>query len=230
MVGHPGKKLGEQGALPMGKLLVFEGIDGSGKSTQIEMLSNFLKSQKQEVFVTREPGGTEFGEKCRKLFLTKNLDGLTEACLAFASRNEHILQKIKPALSLGHWVLCDRFSDSTIAYQGYGRGVDTKFLREMAALIEKQLSEIRIIYVHTKLETCLERIKKRGGVKDKFDNSSKMFYEKVIYGYSNIVKERGDKAIQVDGNGEIEKVFGKILESVPELGRFKSVHDRLGGI
>ena len=111
----------------MGRLLVFEGIDGSGKSTQIEMLSNFLKSQKQKVFVTREPGGTEFGERCRKLFLAEKLDGLTEACLAFASRNEHILQKIKPALRLGYWVLCDRFSDSTIAYQGYGRGVEINF-------------------------------------------------------------------------------------------------------
>ena len=214
----------------MGKLLVFEGIDGSGKSTQIEMLSNFLKSQKQKVFVTREPGGTEFGEKCRKLFLTEKLDGLTEACLAFASRNEHILQKINPALRHGHWVLCDRFSDSTIAYQGYGRGVEIKFLKEMTTIIERQLSEIRIIYVHTKLETCLERIKKRGGVIDKFDNSSKIFYEKVVYGYSNIVKERGDNIIQVDGNDEIEKVFSKILESVPELGRFKSEYHRLEGI
>ena len=212
----------------MGRLLIFEGIDGSGKSTQIEMLSNFLKSKKQTVFVTREPGGTEFGEKCRKLFLNEKLDGLTEACLAFASRNEHILQKIKPALRLGHWVLCDRFSDSTVAYQGYGRGVEIKFLREMATKIEKQLSEIRIIYVNTNLETCLERIKKRGGVKNKFDISSKMFYEKVIAGYSKIVKERGDNVIQVDGNDEIEKVFSKILESVPELGQYKSEHDHLG--
>ena len=83
--------------------------------------------------------------------------------------------------------------------------------------------------MYTNLETCLERIKKRGGVKNKFDNSSKMFYEKVINGYSNIVKERGDNVIQVDGNDEIEKVFSKILESVPELGRFKTEHDRLGG-
>ena len=214
----------------MGRFLVFEGIDGSGKSTQIEMLSNFLKSQKQKVFVTREPGGTEFGEKCRKLFLTERLDGLTEAYLAFASRNEHILQKIKPALRLGQWVLCDRFSDSTIAYQGYGRGVETNFLREMATNIEKQLSEMRIIYVNTSLETCLERIEKRGGVKDKFDTASKIFYEKVIYGYSNIVKERGDNITQVDGNDEIEKVFNKILQSVPELGRFKTKYNHLGHI
>ena len=150
-------------------------------------------------------GGTEFGEKCRKLFLAEKLDGLTEACLAFASRNEHILQKIKPALRLGHWVLCDRFSDSTIAYQGYGRGVEIKFLREMAMNIEKQLSEIRIIYVHTSLETCLERIKKRGGVKNKFDNSSKIFYEKVIYGYSNIVKERGTILFKLMGMTKLKK-------------------------
>ena len=214
----------------MGRFLVFEGIDGCGKSTQIEMLGNFLKAQKQKVFVTREPGGTEFGEKCRKLFLMEKLDGLTEACLAFASRNEHVLQKIKPALRLGHWVLCDRFSDSTIAYQGYGRGVEVKFLREMAKNIEKQFSEMRIIYVHTSLETCLERIKNRGGIKNKFDNSSKIFFKKVIYGYSNIVKERGGNIIQVDGNDETEKVFSKILQSVPELRQFKTKYDNSGGI
>ena len=214
----------------MGRLLIFEGIDGSGKSTQIEMLSNFLKSKKEKVFVTREPGGTEFGEKCRKLFLMENLDGLTEACIAFAARNEHVLQKIKPALKLGHWVLCDRFSDSTIAYQGYGRGVEIKFLREMAMCVEKQLSEIRIIYVHTNLETCLDRIRKRGGVKNKFDNAAKTFYEKVIYGYSNIVKERGGNIIQVDGNDKIEKVFSEILQSVPELERFKTMYNHAEGI
>ena len=96
--------------------------------------------------------------------------------------------------------------------------------------IEKQLSEIRIIYVHTSLETCLERIKKRTGVKNKFDNSSKIFYEKVIFGYSNIVKERGNNIIQVDGNDEIEKVFSEILHSVPELEQFKTTHNHLGGI
>ena len=158
------------------------------------------------------------------------MDGLTEACLAFASRNEHILQKIKPALRLGYWVLCDRFSDSTIAYQGYGRGVEINILREMAMNIEKQLSEIRIIYVHTSLETCLERIKKRTGVKNKFDNSSKIFFEKVICGYSNIVKERGSNIIQVDGNDEIKNVFSEILQSVPELEQFKTTHNHLEGI
>ena len=199
------------------------------KSTQIEMLSNFLKSQKQKV-LWPWTGGTEFGEKCRKLFLTEKLDGLTEACLAFASRNEHILQKIKPALRLGHWVLCDRFSDSTIAYQGYGRGVEVKFLREMAKNIEKQLSEMRIIYVNTSQETWVERIKKRGSIKNKFDNSSKIFFEKVIFGYSNIVKERGNNIIQVDGNDEIKKVFSEILQSVPELEQFKTTHNHLEGI
>ena len=132
----------------MGRLLIFEGIDGSGKSTQIQMLSDFLKSKNQKVLVTREPGGSKFGENCRKLFLNEKLDGLTEAFLAFASRNEHILQKIKPALKVGYWVLCDRFSDSTIAYQGYGRGVDIDFLQKVASEMEKQLSDIKIIYIH----------------------------------------------------------------------------------
>ena len=100
LVDLPERKLDEKGAIIVGKLIIFEGIDGSGKSTQIEMLRNFLELKKQKVIVTREPGGTEFGERCRKLFMVEELDGLTEACLAFASRNEHILQKI--ILPSGH--------------------------------------------------------------------------------------------------------------------------------
>jgi len=170
----------------MGRLLIFEGIDGSGKSTQIQMLSDFLKSKNQKVLVTREPGGSKFGENCRKLFLNEKLDGLTEAFLAFASRNEHILQKIKPALKVGYWVLCDRFSDSTIAYQGYGRGVDIDFLQKVASEMEKQLSDIKIIYIHTNLEICLQRIRKREVKDEKFDNASRIFYERIMNGYSKI--------------------------------------------
>ena len=115
----------------MSTLLIFEGIDGSGKTTQLKKLRDYLELKNQKVFVTREPGGSEFGEECRRLFLNNQLDGLTEAFLAFAARNDHITQKIKPALQLGYWVLCDRFSDSTIAYQGYGRGVDITFLKSI---------------------------------------------------------------------------------------------------
>ncbi len=119
----------------MGKFLIFEGVDGSGKSTQIEKVRNFIKSKNQKVIVTREPGGSKFGEKCRTLFLREKVDGLTEVFLALASRNEHIKQTINPALESGYWVLCDRFSDSTIAYQGYGRGVDVSFLKEITLKI-----------------------------------------------------------------------------------------------
>ena len=205
-----------------GKFLVFEGIDGSGKSTQIKLLSEFLKSKNQEVLVTREPGGSKFGEDCRKLFLREKLDGLTEAFLAFASRNEHIVQKIKPALQLGQWVLCDRFSDSTIAYQGYGRGVNVEFLKEIARQTEKELKEIKVIYIHTNLKTCIQRVKERGANDEKFDNLSLAFYEQIANGYSKIARDRGDNLVQIDGNKDIEKVFAEILKSVPELKRFNS--------
>lgn len=212
----------------MSKLLIFEGIDGSGKTTQLKKLRDYLELKNQKVFVTREPGGSEFGEECRGLFLNNKLDGLTEAFLAFAARNDHITQKIKPALQLGHWVLCDRFSDSTIAYQGYGRGVDITFLKKICSKIEEHLNEFRVIYIETKLETCLQRIEKRGAIEQRFDNSSKLFFERIIEGYSKITKERGDKLIRINGNRAVDTVFNDIIRSVPELRRLKLTSERKG--
>ena len=212
----------------MSKLLIFEGIDGSGKTTQLKKLRDYLELKNQKVFVTREPGGSEFGEECRRLFLNNQLDGLTEAFLAFAARNDHITKKIKPALQLGYWVLCDRFSDSTIAYQGYGRGVDITFLKKICSKIEEHLNEFRIIYIETKLETCLQRIKKRGAIEQRFDNSSKLFFERIIEGYSKITKEREDRLIRINGNRPVDTVFNDIIRSVPELRRLKLISEKKG--
>ena len=155
------------------RFITLEGIDGCGKSTQARLLCDFLRAKSINTELTREPGGTRIGKAIRQVLQNpKNQEMIpeTELLLYLADRLQHLQEKVVPKLAEGTWVISDRFHDSTIAYQGYGRGVEIDFLREMTSNIEKQLSEIRIIYVHTSLETCLERIKKRGGVKNKFDN------------------------------------------------------------
>ena len=131
----------------MGHLLIFEGIDGSGKSTQIALMKQFLIENGETVLTTREPGGTAFGEECRTLFLNHNISGLTELFIALASRDEHISKKIKPALEQVSWVLCDRFTDSTIAYQGWGRGIPLDLIINVSNLIEKDLNILKVIFL-----------------------------------------------------------------------------------
>ena len=107
-----------------GKFITFEGIDGAGKSSHVEWLAELLRQKGMAVHVTREPGGTELGEKLRELLLHMSMDLETETLLMFAARREHLARLIEPALARGEWVICDRFSDATYAYQGGGRGLE----------------------------------------------------------------------------------------------------------
>ncbi|MCH9758148.1 MAG: dTMP kinase [Proteobacteria bacterium] len=117
-----------------GKFITFEGTDHAGKSTQANLLAEYLQQQRQlQIIRTREPGGTEVSERIREIALhEKNLDGISETLLMFAARREHVLRKIEPALASGAWVICDRFTDSTFAYQGGGRGVSLSLIQQLA--------------------------------------------------------------------------------------------------
>lgn len=114
-----------------GKFITFEGIDGAGKSSHVEWLAETLRQRDLVVHVTREPGGTPLGEKLRELLLNESMHLETETLLMFAARREHLAQVIEPALSRGEWVVCDRFTDATFAYQGGGRGLDRNKLQQL---------------------------------------------------------------------------------------------------
>ena len=113
-----------------GKFITFEGIDGAGKSTQLAYLADHLRRQGRDVVVTREPGGTPVGEALRQIVLTQDMDPRTETLLMFAARAEHLARVIRPAIAAGRWVVCDRFSDASFAYQGGGRGFDLAVLAQ----------------------------------------------------------------------------------------------------
>ena len=211
----------------MGHLLIFEGIDGSGKSSQISLLKEYLIKNGEKVITTREPGGTEFGEKCRELFLKNKLDGKTETFLALASRNHHIINKIQPALKKGYWVLCDRFSDSTIAYQGWGRGVSVELIRHLSNQIELEVKILKIIFFETNYQDNLKRLAKRQLINDKFEMESMQFFDRVTQGFKSAAVQRGNLGISIDGSLSMSKVFKKIIELIPELKTLKSKRDEL---
>ena len=120
-----------------GRFVTFEGIDGAGKSSHIEALADWVRARGAEVVLAREPGGTPLAEKLRALFLHENMDPLTEALLVFAARRDHLRLCIEPALARGAVVLCDRFTDSTFAYQGAGRGFDLAVLAQLEAWVQQ---------------------------------------------------------------------------------------------
>ena len=208
----------------MGYLLIFEGLDGSGKSTQITLMEKFLLENGQSVLTTREPGGTLFGEECRSLFLKHKINGTAELFLALASRLEHIENKIKPALKNGSWVLCDRFTDSTIAYQGWGRGVSLDLIISLSELIEKDLKILKVIFLKISYETARKRIKGRKTTNNnRFDLEEELFFKKVHEGFEYATKNRGCDAVIVDGEKPYNLVFSDLIMQIPELHKLKKL-------
>ena len=198
----------------VGKLLIFEGLDGSGKSTQISLLSEYLKKLGHEVVTTREPGGTDLAERLRDLMLHNKMDGVTETFIAFAARNDHINEFIKPQLSKGKWVLCDRFTDSTKAYQGAGRGISMGLIDSLSRSVESDLNIHKVIFLDINECRSKERIKSRNKKLDRFESENHDFIQRVRQGFKNAAKDRGTKALWLNGDLSSEKIFSLIKNTI----------------
>ncbi|MBF7084162.1 dTMP kinase [Desulfallas sp. Bu1-1] len=168
-----------------GKFIVFEGIDGSGKTTQMELLARVLEARGMPVLRTREPGGTRVGDRLRGLLLDpdyRDLTPRTEAFLYAADRAQHVTEKILPALHRGETVLCDRFLYSTLAYQGWGRGVDIVFLTRLNQLATGGLAPDRVILLDLEVEDGLRRALKNRPP-DRLEGEKAAFFRRVRQGY-----------------------------------------------
>jgi dTMP kinase len=169
-----------------GLFVTFEGIEGSGKSTHLRLLAGSLRDDGHDVVETREPGGTPLGQALRDLLLAPSqtpLDPMAELLLYCADRTQHVAEVIRPALTAGRIVLCDRFSDSTIAYQGYGRGLDLEAVRALDARARGGLLPDLTFVLDCPPEAGLARVHKRSGAGDRFEQEALAFHQAVRRGF-----------------------------------------------
>ena len=199
-----------------GLFITFEGADGCGKSTQLDLLKNYLENKGFEVVETREPGAKGLGQEIRKLLL--HYDGyISPKCEAFmflADRAQHIDTIIKTAVEEGKIVLCDRHTDSTIAYQGYGRGEDIEKLKYLNNLATGGFNPDLTLVYDVDIETALER---RGDDRDRMEQAGKDFQVKVQNGYKKIAEFEPERVKIIDAKPDIETVFEQTKKTVEQL-------------
>lgn len=175
----------------VGQFITFEGGEGVGKSTNIEFCRKLLELQGLEVFVTREPGGTEIAEIIREELLKKTheerMSDITELLLVFAARAQHIEAVIKPALDRGCWVLCDRFTDSTIAYQGFGRGLKLDLIEQLKVIAQQGIEPNKTFLLDAPVDIGMSRARSRGPA-DRFETEQLDFFNRVRQGFLSIAK------------------------------------------
>ncbi len=206
-----------------GKFITFEGLDGCGKSTQLENLAGALRQQGIEVLTTREPGGTDIGERIRAVLLdsrTAGLDRYTEMALMFASRAQLIAQVILPALEAGTWVLCDRFTDSTEAYQGGGRQLGSETVLRLHENLCQGLWPDLTILMDSDPKSCVIRARRRNKAaeqdENRFEKENHEFFNRVYQAFHQIAKREPQRVVVVDARPPIAEVHGEILRVVKE--------------
>jgi dTMP kinase len=202
-----------------GKFITFEGCEGSGKSTQSAMLSEYLNSKGIETVLTREVGGTESAEKIREFWLSEK-DGfwepVTEVLLIMAARREHIKKKILPALQKGKWVICDRFLDSTIAYQGIGLCVDTEMIKTVYTLIAEGVNPDITILLDIKADSGLDRVASRNGIDDRYQQKNIAFHERLRESYLTIANENKSRFEIIDATEDKDTIAKNIAKIIDE--------------
>jgi dTMP kinase len=199
-----------------GRFLTFEGIDGAGKSTHIGFVTDLLKDAGKTVVSTREPGGTKLGEKLRELLLHEKMDVGTEALLAFASRREHLAQVIGPALGRGDWVLSDRFTDASFAYQGGGRGLPSHRLEALEQWVHPGLQPDLTLLFDVPLEVARERLDATRDL-DKFESEEAAFFERCRNEYLRRAAEHPERIVVIDSTRPIDEVRTALRAALEKL-------------
>lgn len=202
-----------------GKFITLEGCEGVGKSTNLEFISDYLTSHQIPLVVTREPGGTVIAEKIRELLLdvqTEVFSEQTELLLMFAARSQHIKHVIRPALNQGKWVLCDRFTDATYAYQGGGRRMDVNTIAGLEQLVQGTLRPDLTFLLDAPVDVGLRRAKQRGKL-DRFEQEKLSFFEAVRRAYLLQAELNPNRITIVNANQSLVDVQRGILEALQQF-------------
>ena len=199
-----------------GLFITFEGADGCGKTTQMELLAEYLKNNGKDVLLTREPGSKGLGEKVREILL--NYDGpVSDRCESFlflADRAQHIDTIVVPAVDAGKIVLCDRHIDSTVAYQGYGRGQDIEQINKLNMIATNNRKPDLTIVFDIDVETSMSRV---GSEKDRMESSGTEFFNKVRHGYLEIAKQEPQRVRVLDSAKSIEEIHESVIKLINSL-------------
>jgi dTMP kinase len=192
-----------------GLMVSLEAVDGAGKSSQVEAMARLLRAEGWEVVVTREPGGTPLAESLRQAALSMPMDGLTETLLMFAARRDHIKQVIEPALKRGAVVICDRFTDSTFAYQGGGRGFSWETLEQLEFWVQDGLQPDVTFWFDV---SAKEAARRRGSARsaDRFEAEDEAFFLRVIEGYERRAKQSPNRFVRLDASKDMGGVWADL--------------------
>lgn len=200
------------------KFITFEGTEGVGKSTLIQNVANYLANQNIAFIQTREPGGSPFAEELRKIIVNPNKDMVddSEILLMFSARADHLQKTILPALAEGKWVLCDRFADSTLAYQGFGRGYgDKQVLAKIEQLIDNFVPRLPDITFWLDLPVVegMKRAKKRGEL-DRFEREDVAFFERIYQGFDYLHQKNPQRIHKIHAGGEPDEVLERVIKAL----------------
>ena len=189
-----------------GKFITLEGVDGAGKSSHVAWIAGALRARGVSLVVTREPGGTPLGEKLRDILLAEPMDLETETLLMFAARREHLAKLIIPTLDRGDWVLSDRFTDASFAYQGGGRGLDFERIRSLESWVQKGLQPDLTIFFDLSVEIARQRLAAGKAPPDRFEQEGDAFFERVRRAYQDRASQSSGRIKTIDSSRSMDNI------------------------
>lgn len=204
-------------AQPRGRFVTLEGVDGAGKSTHLAWVAERLRAAGREVVVTREPGGTPLGERLRELLLAEPMHIETETLLMFAARREHLSRVIVPALEAGRWVLSDRFTDATFAYQGGGRGLSIERIATLERWVQGDIQPDLTLYFDLSVEIARQRLATSQARPDRFEMEDLAFFDRVRNAYLQRAAQAAGRIVVIDASLPLELVKVSLEEQLSSI-------------
>jgi dTMP kinase len=204
-----------------GRFITLEGLEGAGKSTVAQLVVEWLAKRGVVALLTREPGGTPLAERVRKIVLERGPEALSpqaETLLMFAARSIHVENLIRPALARGEWVICDRFTDATRAYQGYGRGLELAWIEQLASAVHGDLQPERTLLLDLPVAVGLSRARGRSGsAADRFESEVEAFFERVRAGYLSVARSEPGRIRIIDASRALPEVTAQVTKALEDL-------------